>query len=358
MSLFVEREDGMRYRSKKGTVINIPDGLTSAQIKQIKERADMGYGTDAQNMADKLGKKATPSAPAVPAVPAVPAAKSLDDQIQRTQEEIAKRNEAGQKETPNLTARLNDLNAKKAGIGADTGTGTGTNPATGTTTPNESRSVSEKTLEEFLGGIYDKFEPINLEGAPKILSAEGYEADRAKDQEALYAESTKYLDRNRARSLEEAKQELANRGIPYDPAAAQDPNSKNLYGRIVGAIEENYRAEQDSALNNARTGSYASMNARVGVNKTAYDAFLESAKTKFGSQLQSSEVANNVLKTLIDKYGYTRQEAIAEMDRHSKEKIARWQVDAENRRTAKIGSGGGSRGGSGDSGGGGFQLPG
>lgn len=50
----------MKYRSSKGTVINIPDSATPEQIAKIKARADSGYGIDAQKIAKGIGKVKTP----------------------------------------------------------------------------------------------------------------------------------------------------------------------------------------------------------------------------------------------------------------------------------------------------------
>lgn len=46
----------MKYRSKKGTVINIPDDLDPKEIAKIKADADAGYGTRAQQTANQAGK--------------------------------------------------------------------------------------------------------------------------------------------------------------------------------------------------------------------------------------------------------------------------------------------------------------
>ncbi len=47
----------MKYKSKGGIVINIPDTATPEQISKIKARADSGYSIDAQKIAKGIGGK-------------------------------------------------------------------------------------------------------------------------------------------------------------------------------------------------------------------------------------------------------------------------------------------------------------
>lgn len=50
-----------KWTSKLGTTVNIPDGLSAEQIKKVKARADAGYGTDAQSMANSFATKTSGS---------------------------------------------------------------------------------------------------------------------------------------------------------------------------------------------------------------------------------------------------------------------------------------------------------
>lgn len=403
----------MRYTSKRGTVINIPDGLTAKQIADIKADADAGYGTRAQETANRLGKQVntvTVSGPGgyssststgANGLPtdfnaqeylrlnpdvaasgsdaaehylaygryegrnyggggATPAGEPQDDDLnyfsldeaglmaqrKRILAEIERR--GGKDKAPNYAKRLEEVDDKLEGVrkgipvsGNPTGGGQGTGG-------NAGGVVNRGTVDSFLAGIFDNFKPLDLSGAPKVMSADDLEKFRGENQDALYREETKYLDRNRSRDLEEAKQEMANRGIPYDPAAAADPNSKNLYGRTIGGINEGYRMQEQSALDRARLGADQRMATQAGVNRSAYDAFVNSAVEGYRGQLDAMASGNDVLNTLINEYGLTREEALARLKIKSDEKIARMATAARG--------GGGGGGGGGSNSGGGFEI--
>jgi len=187
----------MKYTSKKGTVINIPDGLTAQQIAKIKADADSGYGTRAQQTAIKLRKK-----------------------VGRT--------------TP------------------------------GATTPADDGGVFNNK-----GRIDD---PDNF--LSKIPNFEAFRAgvEDAAQHTADFA--TRDFERDKAREMEAAKQELANRGIPYNPAEAQNPNSTDLYGRTIGGITQRY---QDATLD-ARNSAYSSaLNSALSAYGTNVNAFIQGA---------------------------------------------------------------------------------
>jgi len=327
----------MKYKSAKGTTINIPDGLSAKQIAAIKKDADAGYGTRAQQTANELGKKLSAS-------PAAP--KTVEQQIQRTEQEIAKREKAGQAATPGLTQRLETLRGQASTPTAPVDPAAPTTPTTPTDN-NPNTTFGRKSVDAFLDGILDTYKPLDLSNAPKVMTAADLEAYRQQNQESLYNEETKYLDRNRSRQLEEKKQELANRGIPYNPAEEFNPNSKDLYGRTIGAINENYATEQRSALDRARAGADARMATQAQVNQSARDSFINSAVGQYQSQLDSLSTGNDLLNSLITEYGMTRDEALAKMKMKSDERIAKY-------RTAASGGGGGSS--SGGSSGGGFEM--
>lgn len=390
----------MKYRSAKGTTIEIPDGLTPKQIAAIKADADAGYATRAQQTAKDLARKA--GSGALGSNPAAPAGggktlEQLNADKAQYEKEIARRPDGA----PKFEERLNATNAAIAAaqgatgdngaLGSDPGKFNAqgylsSNPdvqsevnrlrASGDTRSpeqiaedhwlrngqaegrpgalvrtdvNPDTKFDRDSVDTFLDGVLDKFQPLDLNGAPKVMSADDLEKFRQQNQDSLYNEETKYLDRDRARSLEEAKQEMANRGIPYNPAEAANSNSKDLYGRTIGSIDENYRTMQQSAMDRARTGADQRMATQASVNRSAYDAFMNSATSKYNSQLDAANTGNQLLNTLINEYGMTREEAMQKMKIKSDEKIARMM---------KGGSGGGGGGsGSGDSGGG-FEITG
>ena len=210
-----------------------------------------------------------------------------------------------------------------------------------------------------------------------LAAAEGYDpaADRAKAEEATYGTLTKYYDRDMAKEQEDAKQELANRGIPYDPAAAQDPNTKNLYGRTVGGITQRYQGLRDTAQQQA----VLSGNEAFRTTSTARDSLLNSLMT--GSNTYGSDFKNYVNNTIAksgddsitllsmsaDQYaklrGISVQEAQAKIDNAREDEklkeVIRANKAGEKLTQAQINKPtGGGGGGSGSSGQGGFELPG
>ena len=433
----------MKYKSKKGTVINIPDGLTDKQIKDIKADADAGYGTRAQETADRLGAKiakaqepAAPTTPAAVVTPPVPVdpdeegdvtGKTLQERIAILKEKIAKR-KTNYGSAPEMEKRLAELQDQKKGEddkgggkttkekienlqdkidvregngndatkmkerldelkkelgggsstdtsggndagGGDTGTGGGdsiidsgvVNKKTGTVDPTgasedvaeaEKKDVDtnfklsqpqkitdqygnvrtvtrdpvtgEVTITDELGGTAQKFRDLATAAAETFNGG----VSRQRAEEATYGTLTKYYDRDQERESEQAKQELANRGIPYDPAAAQDPNSKNLYGRTIGGISERYRGLKDDASRQAILAG----NQAYAVDSSARDSFLNAVTSgantfsgKFGQyqnqvQTDSSQDVKDILalssdaymtKYGIDKDTYTKKLAIA-----------------------------------------------
>jgi hypothetical protein len=222
---------------------------------------------------------------------------------------------------------------------------TTTTTGTATTPPQFNRQAVDDFIANSLNGLGE----LDLSGAPQIMTAADLEKFRQENQDALYNEETKYLDRNRQRNLEEVKQEMANRGIPYNPAAAQDANTQDLYGRTVGAVDESYRTQQQSALDRARTGADARMTTQAGVNKAAYDQFVNSAVSGYESKVKNIGVGNDLLNSLITESGMSKEEILAKLKMKSDERIANAQIAASNRNK---GGGGGS------SSSGGFEIAG
>lgn len=211
----------MRYKSKRGTVINIPDGLDPKRIKAIKADADAGYGTRAQKTADRLGKKTnleampkvTETAPVTPGGPDY-----FDDK-----------------------GKIKDPDTVVKNI---------------TPTPN---------MQDLISSI-------------------------EKSRQARYDYTTRNFEAQKVAELEAAKQELANRGIPYDPAAATDPNSQNLYGRTIGGINRSWQdrytqADQDAYANSLNEGTLA-YNAAVGAAGQSNETFLSAVLGMSEQELQ------------------------------------------------------------------------
>ena len=237
----------MKYRSKKGTIINIPDGLTPKQIASIKADADSGYGTRAQNTANSLAKKlskgGTVRTPKGESPTVNPETGTID--TNSALESVRAANEQ----------TITDQYGNKRTIKID--------PVTGATT----------VIDE-AGGTANTFKDLATAAASTFNGA----ADRTRAEEATYNTLTKYYDRDQAREMEAQKQELAQRGIPYDPAAAQDPNSKNLYGRTIGGISEKYRGLKDTASQQA----IISGNQAYATDSAARDSFINAVTNGAG----------------------------------------------------------------------------
>lgn len=173
------------------------------------------------------------------------------------------------------------------------------------------------TVDDFLEGLFKGMKPLDLSGAPKILGAEDLAASRQGVYNSIYQQNTQDLQQNRERDLEQQKQELANRGIPLNFGG------EDLYSRSVADVNKRYDTLDLNARNAANVGADQSLVAQASVNKTAQDAFLANATEQFNSQLNAATTGGNVLQTLMQKFGISREEAQAALERKSREKIAR-----------------------------------
>jgi len=474
----------MKYKSSKGTIVNIPDGLTPQQIAAIKKDADAGYGTRAQQTADALGKKLATNPAPQPQAPAPnnqpPPSQSgpaRDPAKVRKYEEAINRIKKVQKGTPEYQKNADiiksigteygfqwqdkaDYNAPAIGSNNDQvvsgdaapgissnaaaaaaagATGANPGPTPGVTTGRENdptgpvNSTEASTtvaaaeeadwrknwlaehpdeMDEYGNTVHYEINPdgtihrtITQGEKGKFFSdqakaaAEGFKGDedRKAAEEATYSTLTKYYDRDMARDRERAQQEMANRGIPYDPAAEQDPNTKNLYGRTLGALNERYRGLKDTAAQQAvLSGDQAYKTSVEAIDIAIRDALAGSAAygSKYGAYGNSvyTDNAGNVLDIIkltaqqyATKYGMDLADAQSLRDKASKDatlaaQVTQWEKEnnlgtktlaanvADWKRkneiaaaaVAKSGSGGGGSSGgssSGSSGGGGFELP-
>jgi hypothetical protein len=173
------------------------------------------------------------------------------------------------------------------------------------------------TVDDFLEGIFKDLKPLDLSGAPKILSADDLAASRQGVYNSIYQQNTQDLQQNRQLDLEQQKQELANRGIPLNFGG------EDLYSKSIADVNKRYDTMDLNARNMANVGADQSLVAQSQVNKTAQDAFLSNATEQFNSQLNAASVGGNVLQTLMQKFGISREEAQAALERKSREKIAR-----------------------------------
>lgn len=248
----------MKYKSKLGTMINIPDGLSDKQIAAIKKDADAGYGTRAQKTANDLGKKL------------------------------------------------------------------GKTPGVKPGAPESTQGPTTTNYFDKDGGLKDPDAVVsNLKPTPDMKDLQG-NIDSAR--QGMYSYLTRNYEADKAKELELAKQELSNRGIPYSPDTAYDPNTKDLYGQTIGGINRSYQDKYDQASAQAYSDSLSqgtnAFNAAVGAAGQGNDSFVNLILGMTDADLK--------------KYGINKD------------------YQAKMAAVAKAGSGGGKA--SGGGGGGGFEI--
>jgi hypothetical protein len=286
----------MKFTSKLGTTITIPTGATPKQIAQIKARADSGYGKDAQKIANAIGGTGKTKKPAGGNTPVV--------------------------------------------------TGPGGDPVN--VTPAEAKKQSENSIsaaESYLNELEGKLSPVDLSGAPKLLSDGDIKAERQSVYDSNYQLQTQGVEDQRAHDLEAQKQELANRGIAYNPGTdPNDPsNVNNVYARSINSVNQRFDTRESNAAAAANAAADSSLSTFVGANKTQNDQYLDTARTKYQTELDQLAGGAGALNVLMTKYGIDEATAQKILDRRSNERIAR----INNQRT----------GGSKPSTGGGFGVP-
>lgn len=254
----------MKYKSKRGTTINIPDGLSKKEIEAIKKDADSGYGTRAQATADKLGKKLQSKPKDTPTEPVIDNSKLVNPTtgVINTEKSLEAVRKSGDQ-------TITDQFGNKRIIKTDPNTG-------------------EVTVVDEAGGTANKFKDLAEAAASTFNGA----ISRARAEEATYSTLSKNFERDQKREEEAAKQELAQRGIPYDPAAAQDPNTNNLYGKTVGGIGQKYQGYKTDAQNQAILAG----NAAYATDSAARDSFLNavtSGASTFGGQYTPYQGTNS-----------------------------------------------------------------
>lgn len=101
--------------------------------------------------------------------------------------------------------------------------------------------------------------------------------DRAKalrdqGQQAAYDFNTRNYATDKARELEDAKQEAANRGLPYDPA-----NPESGYGQLVGSVDRKYTQLDQDAKNQAILQGNQLYQTETQANTSSFDSFMNAA---------------------------------------------------------------------------------
>lgn len=145
-------------------------------------------------------------------------------------------------------------------------------PGTVTTQPVD----ASKPMADPNAGINPDTGQINPEDLFASARA-NWNDDRAKalrdqGQQAAYEFNTKNYATDKARELEDAKQEAANRGLPYDPA-----NPESGYGQLVGSVDRKYTQLDQDAKNQAILQGNQLYQTETQANTSSFDSFMNAA---------------------------------------------------------------------------------
>ena len=187
-------------------------------------------------------------------------------------------------------------------------------PTTGTTAALNEGDISGNTKQAFLGGYNGSpIGQVNMTGAPKIYGAQDLQGDANAARAGAYNYITQDYATQKQQEMENAKQELAQRGIPLDPS----PDS--LYGRTLSQIDKKYQGLDDQAKNQAYGLGNDTMQTQSSVSSNAYNAFLSGAQAVSAAELQNYGITQN--SSDAEKQ-LAMQKIISDRQNKSQEKIA------------------------------------
>lgn len=145
----------------------------------------------------------------------------------------------------------------------------------GTVTVKSEAGGALKAFTDAATGAIGSIKPLDLSGAPVVSG--GTAEDRKKAEDANYATLTRFYNRDESRDMEASKQELANRGIPFNPNEVYNENTTNLYGKTIGGIKQYYDAQRANAANQSIVKGNETMLANTSASNTANAAFVNAA---------------------------------------------------------------------------------
>ena len=306
--------------TKYGTVINV-DGLTPEQVAKVRAISENNgaYGSKGAALAKSLqaknkGGTTTPTNTKVAGAPNL-GIDGATGQVNPGQATTAITNSVQQDyaknfESQNPTSQT-DASGNTQNINFDPVTGKTTitqNAGAGLTAANNAFTTAASGLAN--GG-------------------------RQAATDAAYGYITKDYAQNKAREMEAAKQELAQRGIPIDA------NSESLWSKTVQGIDQKYQSLDDQAKNQALTAGnqyYATdasavqaLGNTVNTLSPTFTAFQGGAQNTAGNyqQLLQTVAGFDAAKYAVDK------DYKAKMDQIAVQRLA----------ASKVGSGGSSGGG-------------
>lgn len=196
------------------------------------------------------------------------------------------------------------INSPSFGGGGTGGYGINGAPVDPTTANRNAYAAATAHVESLLGQI----QPLDLSGAPKVLSADDLAGQRGSVYQSLYGTSSQNDAEQKSKDLAAANQNLAERGIPFD--VASDPtNPNNLYGNTIKDINTQYDQKDQQEKNAANSGADSALSTYVNANVAANQAFAQNAGQQFQSQLDTLSGAGGILGTLTSGYGIDAQSA-------------------------------------------------
>ncbi len=133
---------------------------------------------------------------------------------------------------------------------------------------------------------------IDLTGAPQVVGSEDLSADVDKARDAAYNYTTQYYAKDKAQELEDAKQELANRGIPMDPTEG------SLWQKSLDAVERKYQNLYDQASNLSIAQGNTILSTEAGVSKDAFTSFLQGAMAMSDAELKRYGIDQDTINKL------------------------------------------------------------
>jgi hypothetical protein len=285
-------------KTKYGTVINVQD-LTPEEIAKVKNAAEAGgsYGGKGAALADAMRKEKAKKASApkradgattqqtqggatLQQAPANLRGKARDDWYKARGQKDARTFLAGNQNpvqaNPVGTSPITETDPASRG---DAGLNVGDAQDPNQTSGNQGAVDEDKVLA----------------GLPQVFGAQDLLAEKQKALDANYAYLSRDFGKNKATEIENKKQELANRGIPY----SDDPNSP--YGKAIREIDTRYSDLDVQARNQAIAGGNETLNTlsgiSIGANQAAMKNFLgltEAELSKYGIDQDTMTKLKNI----------------------------------------------------------------
>lgn len=170
--------------------------------------------------------------------------------------------------------------------------------ADGTVSVTDSQGKVLTDATNNLNAAVGGYKPIDLSAGPHVLTGSDLADQHQKDYDAVYGNETQYLDKQRTADLDAKKQELAQRGIVYDPAA-EDPNSQTGYGKALRGITQSYDQKYHTAANDAQLTSDTNQASTISASSDAYRTWLA------GQTSANDESRGNISDLRGQVQGYT-----------------------------------------------------